>query len=136
MTLTLKDKDGSQIAPINYVYPTAIKNVDLPVANVSLKINDYHLPGKYANYPDVEIELSTENIALFVWLEAGNVRGRFSENGFHMFESPRRIIFHSREMITPEILKENIKVTTVSDIYNENREVNANDVIRNEKTSL
>lgn len=145
-TLTLKDETGSQIAPTNYIYPiTAFKNVILPVANISVsiclksaKMNDKHLyltryilfqvnlnydhlPGIHFNYPDIEFELLTDNIALFVWLEAGNIRGRFSENGFHMFETKKRVIFHAFEAITPDVLKDNLKVITLSDIYDSNR---------------
>ena len=36
VTLSLTDKSGSLIAPINYVYPNALKNVDVPVANVTV----------------------------------------------------------------------------------------------------
>lgn len=62
--------------------------------------------------------LTTNNIALFVWLEVGDIRGRFSKNGFHMFEQRKEIIFHSYEEITIELLRDNIKMTTLSDIYN------------------
>lgn len=61
--------------------------------------------------------LSTDNIALFVWLEVGNIRGRFSENGFHMFEQEKEIVFHAYEAITPELLRSDIKLTSLSDIY-------------------
>lgn len=121
ITLTLKDKNGIQIAPRNYVYPSPIKDVNLPTANVSIKINNNHIPGKYFNYPDYEIEVTTDNIALFVWMEVANIRGRFSENGFHMFENKKKIIFHAREPTSPKELLKSITVTTTSDIYNPNR---------------
>ncbi|XP_068981840.1 beta-mannosidase [Bombus flavifrons] len=117
-TLTLRDKTGIPIAPRNYIYPSnALKNIALPIANVSVKVNDNHLPGRYFNYPDIELELITNNIALFVWLEAGNICGRFSENGFHMFEDNKNVTFHACEFITPEVLKKSLKVTTLSGIY-------------------
>jgi len=34
--LSFTDKSGSLIAPINYIYPDALKNVDVPVANVTV----------------------------------------------------------------------------------------------------
>nr|XP_034176960.1 beta-mannosidase isoform X1 [Osmia lignaria] len=116
-TLTLKDKTGSEIAPRNYIYPTGVfKTAALPIANVSVTVNNYHLPGKYFNYPDIEFELTTNNITFFVWLETSNICGHFSENGFHMFESNKKIIFHACEAITPKIFKENLNITTLSDI--------------------
>lgn len=37
MRLTLEDYNGSQIAPINYVYPTVLKDVkNIPLANVKV----------------------------------------------------------------------------------------------------
>lgn len=35
-TLSLTDESGSLIAPINYIYPDALKNADVPVANVTV----------------------------------------------------------------------------------------------------
>lgn len=95
------------------------RNVD---ANMScffqMKIEDNYLPGEFFNYADFKIILSTDNIALFVWLEVGNIRGRFSENGFHMFAQKKEIIFHAHEAITPELLRNDIKLTHLSNIYN------------------
>ncbi|XP_011642366.1 beta-mannosidase isoform X1 [Pogonomyrmex barbatus] len=116
-TLSLTDKSGTLIAPLNYIYPDALKNVDIPVANVTIKVEENHLPGKLSNYADFKVVLTTDNIALFVWLEVGNIRGRFSENGFHMFEEKKEIIFYAHEMITTELLQNNIKLTHISDIY-------------------
>ncbi|KAF7379903.1 hypothetical protein HZH68_016851 [Vespula germanica] len=124
MRLTLEDYNALQIAPVNYVYPTVLKDVNIPLANVKIKINTNYLPGKLSNYPDYEIEVSTNNIALFVWLEVKSINGRFSENGFHMFEQRKYIKFHAYEAITPNTLQKNIQVTTFSDIYNSNRTVN------------
>ncbi|XP_076638537.1 beta-mannosidase isoform X1 [Colletes latitarsis] len=122
-TLTLKDKTGSQIAPRNYIYPTnVLKTVVLPNATISVKVNDNHLPGMHSNYPDIEFELMTNNIALFVWLEVEDICGHFSENGFHMFESKKRIIFHACEAITPAVFKTKLHITTLSDIYNPSKE--------------
>lgn len=122
--LTLKDNNTLQIAPDNYVYPIALKNINIPLANVTVKINTNHLPGKFSNYPDYEIELTTNNIALFVFLQVESIRGRFSENGFHMFEERKYIQFHAYESITPDILQKDIQVITLSDIYNPERIIN------------
>lgn len=83
-----------------------------------MKIEENYLPGKLSNYADFKIILSTNNIALFVWLEVGNIRGRFSENGFHMFAKEKEIIFHTHEATTVELLRNNIKLTHISNIYN------------------
>lgn len=36
MRLTLEDYNALQIAPINYVYPTVLKDVNIPLANVKV----------------------------------------------------------------------------------------------------
>ncbi|XP_015178128.1 PREDICTED: beta-mannosidase isoform X2 [Polistes dominula] len=115
--LTLEDNNGLQIAPINYVYPTVLKDVNIPSANVKIKINVNQLPGKLSNYPDYEIELTTNEIALFVWLEVKTIDGRFSENGFHIFQKTKYIKFHAYEATTPDMLTKNIQITTLSDVY-------------------
>ncbi|XP_014609878.1 PREDICTED: beta-mannosidase-like [Polistes canadensis] len=115
--LTLEDNNGLQIAPVNYVYPTVLKDVNIPSANVNIKINGNQLPGKLSNYPDYEIELTTNNIALFVWLEVKSIDGHFSENGFHVFQEKKYIKFHAYEATTPDMLKKNIQITTLSDVY-------------------
>ncbi|KAG7202549.1 hypothetical protein KM043_009746 [Ampulex compressa] len=130
LTLTLKNHDGQQIAPMNYVYPTVIKDIIMPVANVSIRVNKRLLPGKYSNYPDYEIEVMTNHIALFVWLEITKLRGRFSENGFHMFHNQKRIIFHAYEAVTPRELHENIRLTTLCDVYDLNRPFHINDLLK------
>ncbi|KAI4490346.1 hypothetical protein M0802_010723 [Mischocyttarus mexicanus] len=89
ISLTLEDNIGLKIAPVNYVYPTVLKDVNIPSANINIKINGKQLPGKLFNYPDYEIELTTNNIALFVWLEVKSIDGHFSENGFHMFHEKK-----------------------------------------------
>lgn len=81
-----------------------------------MRINE-SLPGKFSNYPDFNILLTTDNIALFVWLEVGNVRGHFSENGFHMLKREKKIIFHAYEATTVEFLQDFIKITTLSNVY-------------------
>ncbi|XP_066600799.1 beta-mannosidase [Prorops nasuta] len=135
VSLLLKNSQNVQIAPINYVYSTPLKNVQFPLANITIRINETPLPGKYSNYPDFEIELETDNIALFVWLEMDDSCCRFSKNGFHMLEKLERVIFHSCEMIKPEELKKKLRVTTLSDIYNPNRHFNRTDLINRLKLS-
>lgn len=35
-TLSLTDKSGFLIAPVNYIYPDVLKNANVPVANVTV----------------------------------------------------------------------------------------------------
>ena len=83
-----------------------------------MNVNPKPLPGKIANYFDYEIELISDKIALFVWLETGSIRGRFSENGFHVLQGKKKIILHAMEATTPKEIRKNVHLKTLSDIYN------------------
>ncbi|XP_011269832.2 beta-mannosidase [Camponotus floridanus] len=117
ITLSLINSFKSVIAPIHYVYPGPLKNANIPVANVTMNIvGQIVLPG--SPYQNFEFVLSTDNIALFVWLETSVIHGHFSENGFHMFEREKTIMFHAYEETTVELLRKYTTLTTLSDIYN------------------
>lgn len=82
-----------------------------------MEVNPKSLPGKMANYSDYEIELTSENIALFVWLEMGSLKGRFSENGFHMLQGKKKIILHAFEAMTPKEIMKHVYLKVLSDVY-------------------
>lgn len=48
----------------------------------------------------------------------GDIKGRFSENGFHIFHGVRMAVFHSEEATTIEMIRNSFSLTTLSDIYN------------------
>ena len=56
------------------------------------------------------ISVESDNIALFVWLEATGLRGRFSENGFLQSTQVREVVFLSREFISSKQLEESLSV--------------------------
>lgn len=82
-----------------------------------MNLNPTPLPGKIANYLDYEIELTSDKIALFVWLDAGSISGRFSENGFHILQGKKKIILHTMEATTPKEIRKNVNFKTLSDVY-------------------
>lgn len=73
-----------------------------------------------SNPSDFEIEVSSKKIALFVWLELGNVTGQFSENGFHILRNKKNIFFKSSQPISVKDIEKNIIVTSLSRIYDYN----------------
>ena len=83
-----------------------------------MTVNPKPLPGKLANYLDYEIELTSNEIALFVWLEVVSISGRFSENGFHMLQGKRTVILHAMEAVTIEEIINNVYIKTLSDVHN------------------
>ena len=67
---------------------------------------------------EFDIELETDEIAAFVWLEAVGVSGRFSDNGFMLTEKKPNLYFYSWEpTVTADQLKNALSVTSLMDIY-------------------
>ncbi|XP_075550189.1 uncharacterized protein LOC142583585 [Dermacentor variabilis] len=64
-----------------------------------------------------EVDLSTDGVALFVWLSAGKIRGRFSDNGFVMTERQLSVTFTSDLSVTSEQLRSNLTVTCLNCLW-------------------
>ena len=64
--------------------------------------------GPYVESYTVSVE--ADNIALYVWLEATGLRGRFSDNGFLLTTQVREVVFLSREFISNKVLEESLNV--------------------------
>lgn len=62
-----------------------------------------------------EIEITTDNIALFVWLDTNKIKGRFSENGFLQVTGKRNIYFYSEEETTADDLLKDLTITNLLD---------------------
>ena len=54
--------------------------------------------------------VESDNIALFVWLEAEGVRGRFSDNAFHMVQPSVTVIFHSKQSTSVKDLQNSLSI--------------------------
>lgn len=128
LELLLKNDTDNQIIGVNYVYSSPLKSISLPVPKITMIINPKPLPGKIANYPDYEIELTSNKIALFVWLETETIQGRFSENGFHILQGKKKIIFHAMEATTPDEIMKNVHLKTLSDVYSSERSDSKQDI--------
>ncbi|XP_037517052.1 beta-mannosidase-like [Rhipicephalus sanguineus] len=61
-----------------------------------------------------EIDLTTDGVALFVWLSAGKIRGRFSDNGFVMTERQISVTFTSGLSVTSDQLRSNLTATCLN----------------------
>nr|XP_050035730.2 beta-mannosidase-like [Dermacentor andersoni] len=64
-----------------------------------------------------KVDLSTDGVALFVWLSAGKIRGRFSDNGFVMTERQLSVTFTSDLSVTSEQLRSNLTVTCLNCLW-------------------
>ncbi len=67
---------------------------------------------------EVRITITATRPALFVWLDVpANVKGYFSQNGFHMFEATRIVSFYSWSPMTDfEIANLNVAITSLFDV--------------------
>ncbi|KAJ8985911.1 hypothetical protein NQ317_010668 [Molorchus minor] len=104
-------KEGSRIAPDNYVLPDKIKNSvpqepSVEIGSVKRISDDEEI---------YEINITTDKIALFVWLESGAIRGKFSENGFLQVTSERTVYFYSEESTSEDELKQVLTITNLLD---------------------
>src|SRR5581483_10140429 len=63
-----------------------------------------------------DIRLTTDNLAVFVWLDFkvhSGIKGTFSDNGFIMFDASRVIEFHSETSVTIEELKDKLEIRSI-----------------------
>lgn len=56
------------------------------------------------------IALSTTAMASFVWLETGQVMGRFSDNGFLLLQPATSVLFYAWQDVTVDILRNSLSV--------------------------
>lgn len=110
----LFDSDGSDISPENYIFPVPFyKATGLQKANVtvqSVEVLD-------AQQNTFKIVLDTDAIALFVWLEATGISGRFSENGFLMYTPTLEVDFFAWENVSAAQLSDQLVVASLMDLY-------------------
>lgn len=125
ISLELRDKNNQLIAPVDHIYPDLLKSVNLPTAKLKVRVSE--ISSAVANsttFVDFKIELISNNVALFVWLELSEPNARFSENGFHILEGRKTITLQSAAPVTVEWVVDDLHVTTLSDLYDPNRKLN------------
>uniref|UniRef100_V5GTZ4 Beta-mannosidase B n=1 Tax=Anoplophora glabripennis TaxID=217634 RepID=V5GTZ4_ANOGL len=103
-------KEGIRIAPDNFVLPDKIKSSRVQQPKLQLSgVTKQSDEGIY------EIEITTDNIALFVWLDTNKIKGRFSDNGFLQVNESRKVYFYSEEETTAEDLQKDLTITNLLD---------------------
>lgn len=117
------EHNGDLLAPENYVLPSPLKKT--AIARHILKVSSYlslflfviffcwkvssivQLP--YQNI--YEVTITATHVAAFVWLDAHDIDGKFSENGFMMVEPEKTVYFYPEEKYTLTQLQNMIEVT-------------------------
>ncbi|XP_033733358.1 beta-mannosidase-like [Pecten maximus] len=63
------------------------------------------------------VTITTDSISVFVWLDAHNVKGRFSDNGFLMISPKKLVQFFSSLPIDVSTLRNTLTVQSLTDVY-------------------
>ncbi|XP_077492323.1 beta-mannosidase-like [Amblyomma americanum] len=113
-TLT-ENSTGKLLAPEAYLLLSDLKTTSLHSASVNVTALTRHTstPSE-AGINKFDVVISTDRIALFVWLTARNLSGRFSDNGFLLKDPIKIIQFTTRNNVTPELLKDAITIETLA----------------------
>lgn len=71
------------------------------------------IPLRYLSVYDVTI--ATEKPAAFVWLDVGEIRGRFSDNGFIFAQAERTVQFLALQDLSADELKKALTIQSLND---------------------
>ncbi|XP_054846408.1 beta-mannosidase [Eublepharis macularius] len=101
--------EGKLSSPNNYHFLSSLKDaVGLQKPQLTVSISQEE--------DQFQLVLETTAIAPFVWLDAGDIPGTFSDNGFLLTEKQRIILFHPWESTSIVELKKSLSLTSLTDI--------------------
>uniref|UniRef100_A0A669QRU7 Beta-mannosidase n=1 Tax=Phasianus colchicus TaxID=9054 RepID=A0A669QRU7_PHACC len=104
----LVGEDGLQ-SPMNHHFLSSLKD--------AVGLEKTQLSATVSQQDDVYIfDLQTTAIAPFVTLDVGNIKGRFSDNGFLMLERKKVVIFYPWEPTSVEELEKSFTLTSLMDV--------------------
>ncbi|KAH9490420.1 hypothetical protein Btru_035138 [Bulinus truncatus] len=106
---TATDSDGSPVSSTWFAmtYP---KYSPLPQARVQI------ISVVKTDVGTFNIELSSDAVALYVWLSVDNIKGYFSDNGFAMLNSRAEVMFYSTADISADHLNSQLRVRSLVDV--------------------
>ncbi|KAK7576622.1 hypothetical protein V9T40_012908 [Parthenolecanium corni] len=101
--LTLQKENS--IIHENFLFPRSFKKViGLQNCKIQTQVDSCTLE-------NCVINVQTDSIGLFVWLDAKNIDGYFSDNGFIMTDSLHKIYFYSEKQISRDQLQNSLSAT-------------------------
>ncbi|XP_069486792.1 beta-mannosidase [Ambystoma mexicanum] len=103
-------KDGQRFGPVNHHFLASLND------SVGLKkpeVQAFIAP----NGENYDVVLKTTAIAPYVWLDVGDISGRFSDNGFLMTEKQQVVVFYPWKPTSASALNQTLSITTLMDIY-------------------
>uniref|UniRef100_A0A2D4G0P3 Beta-mannosidase Ig-fold domain-containing protein n=2 Tax=Micrurus corallinus TaxID=54390 RepID=A0A2D4G0P3_MICCO len=100
---------GEPSGPINCHFLSSLKNAK--------GLKNPHIHASISQEGDhFQFALEATAIAPFVWLDVGNIPGRFSDNGFLLTEKQRLIFFYPWETTNVKELEKSFSLTSLTDI--------------------
>ncbi|XP_072898425.1 beta-mannosidase isoform X2 [Hemitrygon akajei] len=104
------EANSQQLGPANYYLLTSFKDAQTlrkPQINVTIsQQGDIYM-----------INLQTNSIAPYLWLDVGNISGRFSDNGFLMWEKNKQLSFIPWSSTSMSKLRKSLTIHTLQDVY-------------------
>ncbi|XP_049828728.1 beta-mannosidase-like [Schistocerca gregaria] len=112
---TLEDDTlTKKISPDNFIFLSEINSaigISDPSLNITSVTGPYQVSG--SDTYTYNITVSSNAIAPFVWLEAENINGFFSDNGFIILQPVTELQFYTTQETTAEELESALSVTSV-----------------------
>ncbi|KAM4625009.1 beta-mannosidase [Polymixia lowei] len=106
----LEDDGGGRLGPVNHHFLSSPKEArGIQASNITAKVQE--------DTTGYTITLQTASVAPFVWLDVGNVPGRFSSNGFLMVSKNRTVGFNPWGPTSVPELSRALTVTSLRDVY-------------------
>ncbi|XP_019953631.2 beta-mannosidase isoform X1 [Paralichthys olivaceus] len=109
LTFHLEDDSGRQ-GPTNHHFLCSPKDAEgLQRPNITAKVHEAESV--------LVVTLHSSSVAPFVWLDVGNVPGRFSSNGFLMVSGNMTVSFDAWRPTGVSELSRSLTVTSLTDVY-------------------
>ncbi|XP_048365176.1 beta-mannosidase isoform X2 [Sphaerodactylus townsendi] len=100
---------GELSSPSNYYFLSSLKDAE--------GLQKPHLAVSVSQAQDhFRLILETTAVAPFVWLDAGDIPGTFSDNGFLLAEKKMTVLFHPWEGTSVAELNKSLSLTSLTDI--------------------
>jgi beta-mannosidase len=101
--------NSENITHRNFYFLAPFKSLELPESDLSSKVEE---KGSF------EITIHAPKTALFVWLDAGNIHGEFSDNCFHMTAGETiKVSFYPKEQATKKDFVKNLSIKHLKETY-------------------
>ncbi|XP_037098092.1 beta-mannosidase [Syngnathus acus] len=110
LAFRLEEGDGTQRGPANHHFLCSPKDaLGLRPPNITAKVRK--------DETGLVVDLQASTVAPFVWLDVGDIPGRFSTNGFLMLSRNRTVAFRAGRNTSVTELSQALSITSLSDLY-------------------